>query len=29
MSERHRITLQNGWRIMTPRHAPPATLTAI
>lgn len=23
---RHRITLQDGWRIMTPRHAPPATL---
>lgn len=23
---RHRITLQDGWRIMTPRHAPPASL---
>lgn len=23
---RHRITLHSGWRIMTPRHAPPATL---
>lgn len=23
---RHRITLKDGWRIMTPRHAPPASL---
>jgi Fic/DOC family len=26
IGERHRIILQDGWRIMTPRHAPPASL---
>ena len=26
IGERHRIVLQDGWRIMTPRHAPPASL---
>lgn len=26
IGERHRIIEQDGWRIMTPRHAPPATL---
>jgi hypothetical protein len=26
IGERHRITEQGGWRIMTPRHAPHATL---
>jgi Fic/DOC family len=26
IGERHRIALQDGWRIMTPRHAPPASL---
>jgi hypothetical protein len=26
IGERHRISLRGGWRIMTPRHAPPASL---
>lgn len=26
IGEHHRITVRDGWRIMTPRHAPPATL---
>jgi hypothetical protein len=26
IGQRHRITLDGGWRIMTPRHAPHPTL---
>jgi hypothetical protein len=26
IGQRHRVYQQNGWRLLTPRHAPPATL---